>query len=53
MTTNLIDLTGFATLLKDIVASAETSEERTHLESVIERLKDGEPTTQLQEAATV
>ena len=44
MTNNLIDLTGFATLLTDIVDGAETKEERDHLLTVVKRLKAGEPT---------
>lgn len=44
MTNNLIDLTGFGTLLTDIVDGAETKDERDHLRTVIERLKAGEPT---------
>ena len=44
MTNNLIDLTGFATLLTDIVDGAETKEERDHLLTIVERIKAGEPT---------
>ena len=55
MTNNLIDITGFASLLNDIVASAETPEERDNLHSVINRLKAGEPTAEhhIQEFASV
>lgn len=53
MATNLIDLTGFAELLNDIVEGADSREERDHLRSVIDRIKDGEPMSEPWKTATV